>query len=470
MRKIFLGSGIDKIHFIGVGGISMSGLAEILFRDGYFISGSDETESETTERLRALGVEIKIGASAENIPAETDLVVYTAAVRKDNVEYAGAVSRGLALADRAKLLGIIMESYEKKICVAGTHGKTSTTALVAEIFAAAGLDPTVSIGGCMKDGSNIRIGAQKYFILEACEYSDSFLQWSPDVGIILNVDTDHLDYFGDMERLTQSFARFAKNISRDGTLAIWGETIGFDKITSGLECKTVTYGIDGDYDFTARNIAFDREGRPSFDIYKRTDFLSRAALKITGEHQILNALAAAAAASAYSIPNDSIGGGLNGAGGVRRRFEYKGVWNGATVVDDYAHHPTEIKANLKAARMKADGGGGRLVCAFQPHNYSRTKSLLDDFAESFGDADLIILLPIYTSRESDAKDISSLDLLDKLRMKNANAAYAGDFREAVGLLARSLKEGDLLITMGAGDVHRVGELLLRTGLSTISTD
>lgn len=462
MHTIILGDGVAHVHMIGIGGVSMSGLAEILLRDGYAVTGSDECESEATLHLRALGVDVVIGNAAANITDGIHLVVHTAAVTADNPEYRAACEKGLPIIDRAKLLGLIMDGYAYPVCVSGSHGKTTTTSIIADVCLATGLDPTISVGGYMGEGYNFRIGASPYFVMEACEYFDSFLNWRPHTGVILNIDNDHMDYFGSMERLIASFEQFARNIAPDGCLVIYGGTQGIKQITDGLSCRVLTYGTD-DADFTARNITFDDGGHPSFDILHGGCFLTRVSLGLIGAHNVLNALATAAVCASLAIPPEKLATGLSAARGVRRRFEHKGFYRGAEVVDDYAHHPTEITASLSAARAKHKNG--RIICAFQPHTYSRTKNLMDEFAASFPDADRVLLLPIYASREAfhaagNERRVTSADLAEKIRAHGQQADCAEDFDDAERILREMLTQGDLLITMGAGDVYLLGERLL----------
>ena len=469
MSGVCLRNGAKKVHFIGIGGVSMSGLSEMLLSWGFTVGGSDAQESEATERLRKRGIPVAIGNRAENIAADAELVVYTAAIGPNNPEYAEAVRRGIGAVSRAELLGMIMGGYKYAVCVAGTHGKTSTTALVSEVCLSAGLDPTVSIGGYMAGcDENYRIGESDYFIMEACEYADSFLQFKPRVGIILNVDDDHMDYFKTSDNLVASFASFAKNISAHGTLIINEEIPGIEKITRNLKCAVSTYSIGdrktdfGASHYAAREASFDDACRPTFDLYENDKFLARVSLKQVGEHQMSNAVAAAAACLALGISPDTIGAGLGLARGVKRRCELKGTFNGALVIDEYAHHPTEITANLRAQK-KAAGSGGRVICVFQPHTYSRTKNLFEEFADSFGDADVVVFLPIYASRESDSGEVDSCSLAEAARRRAGSGAlvlYADNFNEAASIVSKNARKGDRIITMGAGDVYAVGDMLL----------
>ena len=456
MKRIHL-ENTKKVHFIGIGGISMSGLAEVLKHDGYEVTGSDDVKSAITDHLQTAGIPVAIPNSAENISDDIDLVVYTAAVRQENPEFHAAISKGKTLIERAALLGLILEGYKHAICVAGTHGKTTATSLMSEIVLDAGLDPTISIGGHMgRDGTNYRVGDSSYFVMEACEYRSQFHHWHPYVGIILNIDADHLDFFGDFDGVVKSFRRFAENIRPNGVLVIQHGTPGFEGVTKGLACKVVTFG-ESEGRFQAHNITFDQLGRPTFDIMCDETFLAQVNLPLPGRYNMLNALAAFTAAYELGIAPDIAANALSNAKGVKRRFEHKGMYNGAYIIDDYAHHPTEIKECLAAARK---GTTGKLICLFQPHTYTRTRSLLNDFAESFTDTDQIVLLPIFASREPFDPSISSHDLAESIKQAGGNVIHMNNFDEAVKYLQAQLMPGNMLITMGAGDVYFVGERLL----------
>ncbi|MCL1846011.1 MAG: UDP-N-acetylmuramate--L-alanine ligase [Defluviitaleaceae bacterium] len=466
MRKKIDLNGAKKVHFIGIGGISISGLAEILHRDGFEVSGSDAVDSEKTKELRRLGIKIFVPNAAENIAEDIDLIVYTAAVKPDNPEFSAAVSRGIRRIERAAFLAMLLEGYDA-ICVAGSHGKTTTTSLVAEIALAARLDPTINIGGHMNlGGSNYRVGDSKTFVLESCEYSNQFSHWHPHIGVILNVDADHLDFYGNMDNLIAAFAVFAQNIRPEGALVISKDAQGFDEITRKASCKIVTFGLSSDADFRAENIIYN-EGRPSFDVFFGSEFKARVDLPLPGEYNMLNALAAFAAASRLNIPPETTARALSEARGTQRRFEYKGSLNGAKIIDDYAHHPTEIRACLAAARKAATG---RVICLFQPHTYTRTKNLLDDFAQSFSDADEIVLLPIFAAREPFDPEISSEMLAERIKFEGNDVKFAQNFLEAGNYLTKVLRQNDLLVTMGAGDVYEVGENMIASKLSTLSTE
>jgi UDP-N-acetylmuramate--alanine ligase len=457
---------MDFVHFIGIGGVSMSGLAEILHTRGIKVQGSDMKESDATRRLESLGIKVFIGHSAQNITDGLDLAVYTAAVKLDNPEIRAAQEKGIKIIDRAELLGGLMEDFENPICVSGTHGKTSTTSMVTEILLAAGMDPTVSVGGHLDSiNGNFRMGATRHFVVESCEYFNSFLKFYPKIGVILNVDSDHLDYFHNLEEIQESFKKFAGNIKGGGTLVIWAGTPGIEKITAGLDCGIVTYGAPGS-DVTSYDVSFDGEGFPEFGVIYKGQDLGKIKLGVRGEHNVLNALAAAAVGMIAGAPVESITAGLSRFGGARRRFEKKGEYKGALVADDYAHHPTEIRATLAAAKKMSHD---RLWCVFQPHTYTRTKALLEDFAGSFGDADEVLVLDIYAAREKNTGDVHALQLAHKIKEKGKNAIYFPSFQDAETHLRENLVPRDLLITMGAGDVYLIGEKLVSEELSTLST-
>jgi UDP-N-acetylmuramate--alanine ligase len=455
------------VHFVGIGGVSMSGLAEILHVRGVKVQGSDMRASDTTRHLEQLGISVIIGHSYENIVDGLDLVVYTAAVKLDNPEIQAANDKGIKIIDRAELLGGLMEGFNSTICIAGTHGKTSTTSMVTETLLAADMDPTVSVGGMLDSiNGNFRMGRSEFFVVESCEYFNSFLKFYPRIGVILNVDKDHLDYFHSLEEIVDSFRKFAENIKPGGTLVICAQIPGIEKITEGLSCEIVTYGALG-ADVVSVDESFDSEGLPSFGIVHKGRLLGRVSLKVRGRHNILNSLACVAVGMIVGVPQASIFEGLSRFGGARRRFESKGSFKGTRVVDDYAHHPTEIRATLAAAKRMDCGS---IWCVFQPHTYTRTKALMDDFSESFEDADHVLVLDIYAAREKNTGDVHAKQLVERIREKGKDAKYFSSFSEAGNYLRENLIPRDLLITMGAGDVYLVGEKLISEELSTQSTD
>ena len=446
------------VHFIGIGGISMSGLAAILLDRGFTVSGSDRGESDLTKWLTSSGAKIFYGQKAENIEDSIDLVVYTAAIHPDNPEYAECVRRGLPMLTRAELLGQLMTNYQLPIAISGTHGKTTTTSMVSHILLAADTDPTISVGGILPAiHGNIRVGSDRIFVTEACEYTNSFLSFFPKISLILNIDADHLDFFKDIDDIRHSFREFARRLPNDGTLIINGEIERFREITDGLACQVITYGSSSDCTYSYRNAAFDELAHGSFDLYKDGVFQSRIQLMVPGIHNISNALAAIALAESLQIPPNIVQQGLLSFSGTDRRFEYKGEVAGVTILDDYAHHPTEIAATLSAA---GNYPHNRIWCVFQPHTYTRTQAFLKEFAQALSAADYVVLADIYAAREKNTIGVSSSDLLSELRMLNVNAQYFPSFDEIENFLLENCMHGDLLITMGAGDVFRIGEHLL----------
>ena len=446
------------IHFIGIGGISMSGLAEILLEKGFTISGSDAKESDLTRMLASKGAQIFYGQSAENIIPGIDLVVYTAAIHPDNPEFAEARSQGLPMLSRAELLGQIMDNYEKSIAVAGTHGKTTTTSMISQILLVAKADPTISVGGILESiGGNIRVGGSEVFITEACEYTNSFLHFHPKYSIITSVEAEHLDFFKDIDDIRRSFHEFAGNTAPDGVLIINGQIAALDQITNNLSCSVTTYGLCENDDFYAKNITYNDHACGTYTLMHKTEDLGTVSLSVPGRHNVSNSLAAIALCLNLGLPLDVIKKGLLQFGGTKRRFEYKGTKNGITVIDDYAHHPTEIRATLTAAQKYPHK---RLVLVFQPHTYSRTKAFLDDFAEVLSMADVIVLADIFAAREQNTFGVSSKDILERLTAKGKDAHYFPSFEEIEKFLLKNCMNGDLLITMGAGNVVEIGESLL----------
>jgi len=455
-----------RVHFIGIGGISMSAFAEYLHNLGFKVSGSDLRKSSITERLTGLGIEVSYGHRKANITPDIDAVVYTAAINNDNEEYVAANEMGIPSLNRAELIGQLMLNFKDSIAISGTHGKTTVTSMLSLIFIEGGLDPTIAVGGILEAiGGNMRMGNTEHFIAEACEYKNSFLEFNPHKGIILNIDEDHLDFFKDLNDIRNSFRTFAKKIPKDGQLFINGEIPDYEEITRDLECEVLTYGIidpayggaDRGYDIAAGSIqSFNMTGH-SFDLYYKGKYLDRIYLNIIGIHNISNSLPAIGAGLEAGIPIESIKNTLMNFKGAKRRFEYKGSIHGVNIVDDYAHHPTEITATLTSARSYTDK---TLWCVFQPHTYSRTRKHLKEFARALSIADRIVLADIYAAREKDPGDISSLDLAEEIRKYGKDVNYFSSFDEIESFLLENCINGDLLITMGAGDIVTVGESLL----------
>lgn len=445
-----------KIHFIGIGGISMSGLAAVLLNNCYRVSGSDFKSSPIIDNLRNKGAEIYIGHDSQNI-VDVDLVVYTAAIPETNPELIEAKKQNIMLMDRAEFLGLIMKGHKYNVAVAGTHGKTTCTSMISNITVEGNLDPTILVGGELDlIGGNYRIGQSEYFITEACEYKASFLKFFPYVGIILNIEADHLDYYRDIDHINETFEKFSKLVPEDGYLIGYGGDTRVRAILSKAKCNTITYGFN-DENLTAKNISFNNKGCGVFTVCQKGTDLFKVTLNNPGEHNILNALASIAVGLIFNIPNETIISGLFNCTGAHKRFEYKGELNGITVIDDYAHHPTEIKATLSTASRIPHK---KIYCVFQPHTYTRTKTLFKEFTEAFNEADELILLDIYAAREADTGLVSSDELGDAIRAKGINCTNAYSHEEAAAYLRDKAKSGDLILTVGAGDVVIVGDKFL----------
>ena len=447
------------VHFIGIGGISMSGLAEILLSRKFPVSGSDSHESALTDQLAAQGAVVHYPQMAENITDDIDVVVYTAAIHPDNPEFRAAQEKNLPMLTRAQLLGEIMRNYKEAINVSGTHGKTTTTSMITEILLEAHKDPTVSVGGMLKDiGGNIRVGGQETFVVEACEYTNSFLSFFPTIEVILNVEADHLDFFKDIDDIRHSFKLFAEKLPEDGLLVINKDIKHSEYFTQALKCRVVTFGHEKDADYTANFISYDKFAHPSYTLFYKGEELAQVDLGVTGEHNIYNSLAAVAVARSLDIPMEVILRGLKRFTGTDRRFQKKGSVNGFTIIDDYAHHPQEIAATIEAAKKYPHR---KLWIVFQPHTYSRTAALLDDFAGALSQADEIVLADIYAAREKNTIGISSDDLRKHMLEQNTNVYYIPKFEDIEDFLLQHVEEGDVLITMGAGDIYKVGDDLLK---------
>ena len=442
-----------RVHLAGIGGVSMCPLAEVLAGMGLQVQGSDMNESDTVRQLRAQGIPVAVGHSAENLK-DCALVIRTAAIHDDNPEIAGAIARGIPVYERAQAWGAIMQHYQNAVCISGTHGKTTTTSMATHIFMAAQADPTVMIGGTLPLlHSGYRVGRGDTIILESCEYCNSFLNFFPTVAVILNVEADHLDFFKDLADIEHSFHAFADLVPQRGYIISNADDPGAREAVKGLSHPVFTFGIaDPDADCTAHNVAF-HDGCPSFDVVIRGETYAHVELHIAGRHNILNSLAAASAAYVLGIPGSAVEEGLATFHGAGRRFERKGTFHGADVFDDYAHHPAELHALLTTAQSM---GYERVICAFQPHTYTRTKALFDDFVRELQLPDVTILAEIYAAREKNDIGISSQDLAAKI----PGAVYCSTLDQVADQLAKLARPGDLILTVGAGDIFRAGEKLL----------
>ena len=447
------------VHFIGIGGISMSGLAEILHDRGFKVSGSDMKASPLTEHLESLGISVQFPQKSENIVPGIELCVYTAAISEDNPEFQEVKRQNIPMMSRAELLGRIMKNYKEAINVSGTHGKTTTTSMIGEILMEAQMDPTITVGGMMKDiGGNLRVGKSDVFLAEACEYTNSFLSFFPTIEVVLNVEEDHLDFFKDINDIRASFRKFIEKLPENGILIFNKDIPHAEFFLEDLPGrKIITFGHQ-DADYTANFISYDHFARPSFTLFENGEDRGLVTLGVTGEHNIYNSLSAIAVARAIGIPLETIKKGLMEFSGTDRRFQLKGEVNGFTIIDDYAHHPQEIAATIATAKKYPHK---KLWVAFQPHTYSRTLALMDDFAGALSQADEIILADIYAAREKNTVGVTSDDLRKLMLSQNTNVYYIPDFPSIEEFILSHLQEGDLLITMGAGDIVEVGEHLLQ---------
>lgn len=435
-----------RIHLIGIGGISMSAIAEYFLLQGNVVSGSDRTDSDLIGTLRTKGITVHIGHAAQNILPDIDLVIYTAAIDMSNPEIIRANELSIRLVDRATILGEIMSHYKYSIGIAGSHGKTTVTAMLSEIIT----DSTIFLGGLLS-GKNFRFSQSQYFITEACEYCDSFLKFKPLVTVINNVDFDHPDYFKNIQQVEKSFTTFAKGTKPNGTVIINKDY----KHVVPNEIDCLTFG-DQDANVIANNIRFDQMQLSTFDVISEYGNIKDIRLSVPGKHNVLNALAAISSALFLKVDSNVIKQNIEGFKGTTRRFEYKGRFRNTGVIDDYAHHPNEIRLTLETAKQLKYN---KLWCVFQPHTYSRTKYLLDDFVEALQLADEIILLDVYAAREQNVYGVSSKDLQPKIK----NAVYCSSFQDAEEYLKRnvSYEDNDLIITMGAGNVNVVGENVIQ---------
>lgn len=445
-----------SIHFIGVGGVSMSGLAEIFLSNGCKVSGSDINYSDTIRHLESLGLNFYAGHKPENVHC-ADMVIYTSAVKPDNPELVEASKLGIDIISRATLLGYIMNNYKKSIAVAGTHGKTTVTSMISYIFEKLSCDPTILVGANLDIiGGNMKMGRSDYFIAEACEYCRSFLSFYPYSATILNVEPDHLDYYKDADDYYHAYSEFLENVDKDGFVIACYDDAELLKIVEKIPQKVVTYGLTGG-DFTADKITVLDSGTTYLLLYKE-ETICKVTLSLHGSHNILNSIAALANAYMFGLDIQKAADALTEFKGAARRFEYRGKLMGAHIYDDYAHHPTEIRATLDTA---SEISAGRIICVFQPHTYSRTKMFFEEFANAFDKADMLIISDIYAAREKDDGSISSKMLVDKISHNFSDCIYIGSFDEISNKLKSIIRENDIVIIMGAGDIVKLTDILLQ---------
>ncbi len=443
-------TGIKRVHMIGIGGSGMCPLAEILHSKGYILTGSDNNEGDTLNRVKSLGIKVFMGHNAENIE-DAELVVYSAAIGEDNPERKAAVDKGIPTMERSKLLGALTRHYDNVIGVCGTHGKTTTSSMITQILYLNKMEPSAVIGGKLPViGSNGICGNSDILVCESCEFVNTFLEMSPDISVLLNIDNDHLDYFKTMENLTASFAKF---VSMSKLTFVNGDDARSMVATDSLEVERITFGTGDVNDYTARNVRPSKFGF-AFDVYYKGEILIDFDLKVPGRHNVMNALAAIAVCHYLGVSPEGIKTSLEEFKGAGRRFEFYGEVNGFMLADDYAHHPTEIAATLSAAH---DLSYNNVIAVFQPFTFSRTALLKDEFIEALSIADKVILTPIMGSREVNTYGISSEDIANGLN----DASCVADFDEAVNKILEIAKSGDIVITMGGGDIYKVAKKLIK---------
>lgn len=445
------------IHFIGIGGISMSGLAQIMLKKGFKVSGSDRATSNITEKLQSLGATVFLGHSESNISG-ADVIVYTAAVHDDNQELSAAKKSGAILLSRAEFLGAIMKLYKNAVGVSGTHGKTTTTAMLVHALISAHFDPTVSIGGELDIiGGNIKTGSSDYFVTEACEYTNSFLEFFPTVVVITNIEEDHLDFFSNINEIIESFKKFALLTKDKGFVVACGSDGNIKKALADTGLDIKFYGIGENYEYSARNLKYE-SGYPVFEVWHNDSIITNLRLRVPGEHNVLNALAVIAVCDNWNVDIALAKNGIESFSGAKRRFEKKGEFRGAVIIDDYAHHPTEIKATLSAAKPFVKN---RLWCVFQPHTYSRTKKLWNEFCKSFDDVDELIITNVYAAREQFDGVTKPENLAKDIEKRGIKTRFIPTFNEIESVIKAEIKEGDTLFTMGAGDVVNISDNLFK---------
>ena len=446
-----------KIHLIGIGGISMSSIALMLKNMNASVTGSDINETDITKNLNESGIKVLYGHHPELVK-DADIVVYTAAIHEDDLERKEAKILKKPSYERAEFLGMLMKEFKNSLCVSGTHGKSTTTGMLSLIFLEAGLNPTIQVGAIMPEiNGNTHLGSHDYFVMEACEYVDSFLHFHPTSAIITNIDNDHLDYFKNLDNIKKSFYKYVSLLPENGYLVKNNDDENSNELDKYTKAKVITYGINKESNYMAKNITCNSLGHYSYDLYKDNNFLITINLNINGYHNIYNSLAAFALAHEYILDVNIIKNAIEKYHGVGRRFEYLGKYNGAYIYDDYAHHPSEIKTTLESVKSVKHKSSWAV---FQSHTYSRTKEHLDAFADVLANFDHVIIAKIYPAREINTFNISEEMLVDKIKDKNPNVIYIDDFDKIVEFLKENVKEEDLVITIGAGPINYVSKKLV----------
>ncbi|MPW24979.1 UDP-N-acetylmuramate--L-alanine ligase [Alkalibaculum sp. M08DMB] len=445
---------INLVHFIGIGGVSMSGIALILMNKGVAIAGSDMETSSYTQKLVEKGAKVYIGHNEMNITQNCDLVIYTAAINKNNPEMLKAKELNIPLMERSDFLGALTKDFEQTIAVSGVHGKTTTSSIITSLLYNGNLDPTVTIGGSLDlIGGNYRIGNSEYFVTEACEYVDSFLKSHHKIGVILNIELDHTDYFKNLDQMKESFHNFAKILPSDGLLIAYGDSKVVRDIIKDLKCTVATFGFKNENQWQALNIIYDNLGKPEFDVYNSGSFFGHLKLNIPGEHNILNTLASIICANHLGVSNHIIDETLTSFVGAHRRFEFRGEVNDIIVFEDFAHHPTELKVTIQAC---TNYKYNKLWIVFQPHTYSRTSSFFDEFVNSFKGVDFVIINDVYSAREINSYNVHVEDLVKAVHDRlGIPSIYISDFKDIVKYLIDNTVKGDFVLVAGAGNINKV---------------
>ncbi len=443
-----------RVHMTGIGGSSMSGLAEMLLREGYTVTGSDNANSHAVERLRTMGVDVRVGHAAENVRGAA-LLVYSAAISSDNPERREAARLGIPEMERSTLLGQLMRGHKNAVCVCGTHGKTTTSSMIAQVLMECGLDPTVHIGGRLDAlGGGSRIGKKDVFVAEACEFHGSFLEMHPTVAVVLNIEEDHLDWYKDIEHIEAAFGQFLSLLPENGTALGWGEDARVRRLFGGLKCETRTFGLEKNNDYYPENLSYNETGCPRYDAVFRGEKLARVELKVAGTFNTINSLAAFAAAHVSGAPSGEIAESLSRFSGVHRRFELTGIIDGVKMYHDYGHNPAEMRGALSVGKMQRPN---RLWAVMQPHTYSRVKSLFSDYLTCTKDADFTLVTDIYAAREKDPGDIKAEMIVEGMREHGVNAVHTPTFDDTEKYLRSHWQPGDLVLTMGCGNINLLNE-------------
>lgn len=443
-----------RIHMIGIGGSSMSGLAEMLLREQYIVTGSDNANSHAVERLRDKGVEVHVGHAADNVHG-ADLIVYSAAIAADNPERVEGKQLGIPEMERSTLLGQLMQGHSQALCVSGAHGKTTTSSMLAQILLDCGMDPTVHIGGRLDAlGGGSRTGGKEYFVAEACEFHGSFLEMHPTLAIVLNIDADHLDYYRDIDHIESAFGEFLSLLPEDGCALGWGEDERIMRLFKKLSCRTVTFGLEESNDYYPTNLTYNDTGCPRYDMMCHGQKIAHVALQVAGSFNVLNSLAAFAAAHISGADAESVAQAMGNFKGVHRRFELTGIIDGVKMYHDYGHNPTEMKAALSVAKQQRPN---HLWAVMQPHTYSRVKSLFDDYLTCTAVADYTLVTDIFAAREKDPGDIHASMIVEGMRKNGIDAKLTPTFDDTEKYLREHWQAGDLVLTMGCGNINLLNE-------------